>query len=471
MRDLRGSTAIARVALVALVSSACDSGEGPPDGGMELRQTVVELRQTPERSLDLLLVVDDSPGMLEAQLNLAEGLPGFFDRLAGAPGGLPDLHVGVVSTDMGTKASGSGMPAPPIGQTGNGGCSSFGKGGELQLGTAQQVTGRFAIDVAQAGGGRMTNYTGTLAETVGQMVRLGAGGCGFEQPLAAMRAALGGQAANTGFLRQDALLGVVFLADEDDCSAQSATLFSPASPALGALQSFRCTRFGVTCEDGGRTADDMSQPGEKGRCGVNASSALIDDIAPYREFLTGLKLDERRVVVAGIAAPAEPLAVELRAPPGGGTPEPGLAHACTFTSPFGLVVADPAVRLRSFLGGFRDRSAASTICQEDLSGGLREIGNVLLRAMGHPCVEVPLADVDRSTEGLQADCVVEDELGDVRLPIDACEARPDARPCWQLEVDPVACGASPPPHLELVVQRDTQPHPQTVTRMRCRVAP
>jgi hypothetical protein len=466
MRDLPGAGALA----IALVSSACDGGDPPPDGGMAPRQTVVELRATPERSLDLLFVIDDSPGMIEAQLNLRAGLPGFFDRLADAPGGLPDLHIGVVSTDMGTKASGSGMPAPPIGQIGQGGCSSFGKGGALQVGTAQ-INDRFVTDVAQAGGGRMTNYTGTLPQVVEQMVALGGGGCGFEQPLAAMRAALKGQAANTGFLREDAMLGVIFLADEDDCSAQSATLFSPASPALGSVNSFRCTRFGVTCEDGGRTPEDMSQPGAKSGCGVDASSALMDDVAPYREFLVGLKPDARRVVVAGIAAPAEPLAVELRAPPGGGTPEPGLTHACTVSSPIGSTAADPAVRLRSFLGSFPDRAAAPTICEEDLSGGLGEIGNVLLRAMGHPCVEAELADTRPGTPGLQADCVVEDELGDVLQPIEACEVSRDARPCWQLEADPVACGASPPPHLKLVVERDTAPHPQTVTRMRCRLAP
>ncbi len=464
MRDLRGAGALA----IALVSSACDGGKTPPDE--DPRETVIELPGTPERDLDLLFVVDDSPGMLEAQTNLANSFPILVERLARAPGGMPNLHLGVVSTDMGTKASGSGMPAPPIGQVGQGGCSGFGKGGALQIGTAQ-LTDRFVIDVEQAGGGRMKNYTGGLTDAVGQMVRLGAGGCGFEQPLAAMRAALDGQAANMGFLRPAAMLGVVFLADEDDCSAQSATLFSPASQALGALQSFRCVRFGVTCEDGGRTPDDMSQPGAKSGCGVNASSALIDDVAPYRDFLAGLKADPRRVVVAGIAAPGEPLAVELRPPPGGGTPEPGLTHACTFSSPFGIVVADPAVRLRSFLGAFPERSAAPTICQEDLSGGLREIGNVVLRAMGHPCIEAPLADADPAEAGLQVDCVVEELVGPTTRELESCETSQGARPCFQLESDVMTCGDSPPPHLKLVVQRTELPPPETVTRMRCRVAP
>ena len=58
------------------------------------------------RNLDLLFVVDDSPSMLDKQTNLKNNFPRFIEALQLALGGLPDLHIGVVSTDMGTKASG-----------------------------------------------------------------------------------------------------------------------------------------------------------------------------------------------------------------------------------------------------------------------------------------------------------------------------------------------------------------------------
>ena len=68
---------------------------------------------------------------------------------------------------------------------------------------------------------------------------------------------------------------VVFIADEDDCSFQSSTLLGPESAALGPLQSFRCTRFGVTCDVGGTSPDTMNQVGTKDQCHPTAGSAYL----------------------------------------------------------------------------------------------------------------------------------------------------------------------------------------------------
>jgi hypothetical protein len=437
---------------------------GPNDG----RETVVELAVTPNRDLDLLFVVDDSPSMLDKQTNLVNNFPLFVERLNRAPGGLPNLHLGVVTTDMGTLSSGSATPGPGIGQVGNGGCSGTGKGGRLQVGTAPVTSGSvFISDVKQTDGTRLKNYTGDLATAFAMMARPGAGGCGFEQPLAAMKAALGPNPANVGFLRPNALLGVVFVTDEDDCSAKSTTLFSPESPAVGPLQSFRCTRFGVTCATGGATSDAMNQAGTKAQCSASVGSTLLDDVAPYRDFLKGLKGDPKMVVVSGIMPPPEPVTVELRAPPGGGTPTPALAHSCTYQGFQGLEVGDPAVRMKTLLDGFPDRSTFSTLCQVDLSGGLALIGELVGRVIGTPCVNADLADADPGMPGLQADCVVEDVVGTNVTKISQCGAN-EQPPCWKLETDAAACMG--PRNLKLTVVRAGAPNPATVTRMRCVVA-
>ncbi len=481
MKAIRGSIAIA-----VLMWSACkdpvpvldDAQPKPPDAppdamidaAIDPRETVAELPATPNRDLDLLFVIDDSPSMLDKQLNLASGFPAFIERLQTIPGGLPNLHIGVVTPDLGTKASGSQTPGPAIGQIGLGGCAGTGKGGALQLNGAP-VTGAFLSDVEAVGGGRITNYTGTLAGAFGMMARPGAGGCGFEQPLAAMRTALDNHPANAGFLRPSAMLGVVFVTDEDDCSAKSTAVFGPESPTLGPLQSFRCTRFGVTCTQGGQTSDAMNQVGAKAGCGASASSTLIDEIAPYRDFLRGLKTDPKQVIVGGIFGPPEPLAVELVTPPGGGTPVPALTHVCMYQGQQGVEAADPAARLRDLLDEFPDRSELATICQPNLSTSLARIGDLFRRSLGTGCVEAPLADVDPGTAGLQVDCVVEDLVGSAATAVASCEASPGARPCWQLETDAAACGSAPPPNLKLVVQRAVAPDPATITRMRCLVAP
>ena len=453
--------------IAAGAAGACGGSIDSPDPADE-RQTVVELPATMNRDLDLLFVVDDSVGLIEIQQSLAASLPVLFDRLQRVPGGLPNLHVGVVTTDMGTQTSGSPTPAPAIGQIGAGGCAGTGKNGVLQTHVATMVNGTFLSDVAQTDGSRLTNYTGELATTVGLMMCGGAGGCGFEQPLAAMRAALGGQPANAGFLRPDALLGVVIVADEDDCSAASTNLFATtATGPLGALSSFRCTRFGVTCTIGGATPDAMNQPGPKGECRPSPNTMLLDDVATYRDFLLELKADPRQVIVGGIMGPVEPVEVALRNPPGGGTPEPALVHVCMDPGIVGPI-ADPAVRLHGLLGEFPDRSTFAPVCQQDLSGGVAKIGGLLARAIGSPCVDGVLADADPAAQGVQLDCIVEDLVGAAATKIDQCDASERA-PCWKLEEDAASCVASG--NLKLVVVRGGEPAPETVTRMRCKVAP
>jgi hypothetical protein len=462
------------VLLVALAAGCGDDGhqpidagiDAPPDssidGGVDPRPVVAEIPATPNRDLDLLFVIDDSPSMLDKQANLVANFPAFINVLASLPGGLPNLHLGVVSTDLGTK----GSEAPPlttsVGQVGQGGCSMSGKAGNL-LTSGAAVTGTFISDIKQGDGSRLRNYTGSLDAVFGQMARLGAGGCGFEQPLSAMKAALDNNPANAGFLRPSALLGVVFLTDEDDCSIRTPTMFAPESPSLGPLQSFRCTRFGVTCSVGGTTPDQMNQVGAKSGCTGSVGNQFMTDVAPFRTFLTSLKGDTRLIVTASIMGPTTPFATELRTPPGGGSPMSAISHSCTYNGAQGLEVADPPVRIQQFLDLFPNASASETICQQSLSGSLGVIGQLVSRGIGAPCIVVPLADVDPSTPGAQHDCVVEETSGSTVTPIAAC----GSPPCWRFETDPTTCTLGA--HLKLVVDRTSAPDPASVTRMRCRV--
>lgn len=452
---------------LSLVAGCGDDGQTPSDAGPDNRTTVVEVRQTPNTNVDLLFMVDDSPSTADKQQNLIDNFPNFVNRLNMAPGGLPDLHLGIITPDMGTKASGSQTPAPSIGQIGQGGCALTGKGGKLTISGAP-ITGTFLSDIKQPDSSRLKNYTGDLATVFGQMARVGSQGCGFEQPLAAMRAALENNPANAGFLREDALLAVIFVTDEDDCSVKDPAFFGPSGTMLGELQSFRCTRFGVTCTTGGATSDAMNMPSVKAGCSASTTSTLVDDIAPYRDFLLGLKADQRHLVVGSIEGDTAPFEVELRAPTGGGAPVPALKHSCTYTGATGPEVADPAVRLEQFVNSF-DHHSTSTICQPDLSSGLDAIGQLIELSIGSPCVDTLLADADPNTPGVQVDCVVEDVIGTSVSTIEQCDARMTP-PCWLLESDPTSCPTLD--HLKLTVVRDPGVlDPTLVTRMRCTVQP
>jgi hypothetical protein len=95
-----------------------------------------------------------------------------------------------------------------------------------------------------------------VSEAFACSAQVGTGGCGFESPLEAARWALDpARKANPGFLRPDSLLALIFVTDEDDCSAKNPKLFDPnqggLNDPLGPLTSFRCFELGVDCQCGG----------------------------------------------------------------------------------------------------------------------------------------------------------------------------------------------------------------------------
>ncbi|HEX7838789.1 MAG TPA: hypothetical protein VF469_15035 [Kofleriaceae bacterium] len=412
--------------------------------------------------LDLLFLIDDSPSTADYQLNLAANFPHFIDVLGSRPGGLPSLHIGVATSDMGTQGEDGQPPGPTIGQ-GDGSCAGLGKDGLMQLGGVVVAgTDRFLSDLANPDGTRTRNYTGNLTDAFAQMAQVGARGCAFEQHLAAVKRALTNP-ANTGFLRPDADLGVIIVADEDDCSMEHASLLAddPASDSsLGALQSFRCTRFGVLCDQGGQTPDAMNQVGTKHQCHPNDTSAYLAKVRDHVEFLKSLKPDDpSKVVVAGIVGTVDPFAVELRPPRTGASPIPALAHSCTYiTVDGGGQVADPAVRIKAFLDEFPDHSAFASVCQRDLSGPLEQIGDLLKTALGDPCIKGKLADVDPTTPGPQYDCSVSvvtepgqaDQMEQILPLCTPQDATATNQPCWHLTTDPANCPRSD--HLKLAVE-------------------
>src|SRR5205085_11472488 len=102
------------------------------------------------------------------------------------------------------------------------------------------------------------------------MASVGAGGCGFEHQLEAVYAALHNNLPeNAGFLRDDAVLVVVFLTNEDDASAPPDTdVFDKNLVALyGPEDSYhRQTRFAVMCGDPPASPPDGDSGGPLAGC-------------------------------------------------------------------------------------------------------------------------------------------------------------------------------------------------------------
>ncbi len=208
--------------------------------------------------VDILFVVDNSGSMAEEQTSLARELPRFFGALATGEirdrdsgevrvrfDPVDDLHVGVVTTDMGT----GGFPLETCDD------ATDGDDGILSTAVASDCTGTLPRFLRFGRG----DDPEAFARDASCKVRIGTSGCGFEQPLeAALKALLPqgvedtlglgpyltgtghGDAENLGFLRPDSILVVVLLTDEDDCSANTPTLFDASAFGGETTLNVRC---------------------------------------------------------------------------------------------------------------------------------------------------------------------------------------------------------------------------------------
>jgi hypothetical protein len=420
--------------LLVLVG-ACGDNHGAIANDAGALREVVALPAQPTRQLDLLFVVDNEASTLEHQLALASSLPALFTPIS--LGERTDLHVAAITPDLGTAAL-HGDPAPAIGGV-VGGCVDRGDNGRM-IGDASAP---FLIDSADR-----VNHAGTLVDATRFALARGSTGCGFQQPLAAIRAAFANP-LNTGFRRPDAALGIVVLSDEDDCSALDPSLFTQDTTTLGPLSHFRCTRYGLRCAE-----PDLTTVGPRTACAPDPSSTLIEDPADFVPLLTGLVTDPHRLAFGLIAASTD-VAIDLRAPPGSSTAVPALAHSCTWLQNNTPVSADPPVRLAWLAAQLGTNATTTSICNDDLTSSAAAIGTGLRRAMGDPCVE----DADDLTS-----CTAVDQLGGVETPLARCEVTNQTN-CWELVTDPATCPNAA--HARLSVHRASSAIAGTYTLLRC----
>lgn len=239
-------------------SFAGSTGTRPPlstDSGVPTRgpgEEPLPCDQLPQQitKLDMLFVVDNSGSMLEEQEALREQFPRLigdliradldFDGMRDFPS--IDLHLGVVSTDL-------GVPGMDVEK-----CDGLGDDGLLRS-TPVEVSGcqsQYPSFLTYLPG---VNDPMQAALDFGCMAALGTEGCGFEQPLESALKALWprtdrrvtflpdeqgfgndghGDGFNRGFLRNDpamgrSLIAVIVVSDEEDCSSWTTRHFTPES--------------------------------------------------------------------------------------------------------------------------------------------------------------------------------------------------------------------------------------------------
>ncbi|HEX4421902.1 MAG TPA: hypothetical protein VH165_28515 [Kofleriaceae bacterium] len=177
---------------VWLACAACAAEPAAPLAPVLASQTLHIDRAVPSRpALDLLFVVDSSPAIAPRSAAVAARIAALVTALDRSPGGLPDLHAGVVTGD---PADDGVLRALPDGA-------------------------RFVRSAPRLDGSRDQSIDGALGDALGALATSGGADAGAtpQQPLAMAARALG-QPANAGFVRDAAALAIVVISAGDDGS-------------------------------------------------------------------------------------------------------------------------------------------------------------------------------------------------------------------------------------------------------------
>jgi hypothetical protein len=311
-------------------------GSGTTLPGGTGQQTDFSILVAPDRRVDILFLVDNSPSMDPKQKALADNFPKMIEQLDALPDGRPDIHIGVVSSDMGAGGRPIGgncnvvlgdrgllwgnvpvetsnwdpnNPQPcydnsPVRATiAPGSCWALAQTPPITNGCGLNSGARWIEDIQPPPGStqRQVNYSGaptSLPDVFSCLAKgVGVGGCGFEHQLQAVRVALNPQQigcdaqgknctdvnmANVGFLRKGAYLAIVLVTDEDDCSAEPNNSFndnlfvnSPKDPNNTPTEtsSTRCAARGHICM--GNPIPDYADP-TRGYTGIGFTANFAD---------------------------------------------------------------------------------------------------------------------------------------------------------------------------------------------------
>lgn len=290
-----------------------------------------------EKLVDVLFVIDNSSRMGPKQKALAAAMPSLLQKLDGIAA---NYNIGVVTTDVGTlppgKSSFPGSPDPRCNtQKGDDGllqnipCSAripaAGAGDEFAQICANGATPLCSdpsfvptdrwivrqgttVNVKPSSPGALS--PAEITQRAFQCIGLvGDTGCTVESPLESMKRALDGHLSqNKGFLRDNSLLAVLFLTDEDDCSVQLVQrgALDPQSRDCGTANpdpdpscfnlDYRCAAKSIQCDE------SMTLPGVKHNCSERPGS-LLEPIDKYAKFLSALR-PPSKLVLAGIWSPS-----------------------------------------------------------------------------------------------------------------------------------------------------------------------
>ena len=400
-----------------------------------------------EPRASVLVVVDDSPGMLGPQRRLAAAMEGFAKRFEEAEVGLTVMvttadaaHPGFVCQDA--PADGGTLRMASCRER----LDRFQSGPGAGANPAAACTDACDLDTLDAPatdqgfhlrGGQINVANATSAgQALACMIPQGNAGCAYAQPLTAALAALDQLTS----LQDDTLrsqwvsqsTGLLVLTDGTECSVQDPAIFDPdgskalwSDPSAMTPTEAVCWNAGVSCTGGPGTYDTCA-PAMKDAEGAPVTQGSDAALTPAGDLASDI--DSRletwgraeSLLLVGVPEgyPQEPI-------PYADSPDPteqatyGVGPGCAGND----TLAPPPVRLAQ-AADVLGRSDAPTppmgsICLPDYSAPLDDLADRLLAPIAPgQCVTVCPADVRPDLPGMQAACHVMATLYDPGAPDD-----------------------------------------------------
>jgi hypothetical protein len=499
MEEMPTIRRLSALALLALLG--CGGGEGSTPGS-SLSETpnysVALTSGTATRQLDLLFMIDNSPSMAPKVNKLVMQFPKLIDALKWPTDGtLPDLRIAIIDSDLGTGGAYTNNSCGPK-TLPDGTQSIFGDMGRFQMPNYPLAcTFTSGALFLESKAGQPVNYGGDLSTVFACLAtNLGDRGCGEEHQIQAFEFALAAQGVGNenqqkAFLRGNATLGLVFLTDEDDCSAATNDrLFGDLVDARGETASLRCATRAHRCNGRNladsppgypttepftaRFADCQARTGDE--CSLDTDTSKPTDCNPLRnvktlaEEIKSLKESPDDVFVAGIfgwpSSAAELATATYKIAP---VPNPNTADtahptiydywpvcydpnhppsnpdsATGFDAEAAAWGATGGLRQSAFIDEFGSNGMKLSACQPDFADAMTQIGTALTRAgpsgQGY-CVPTALAQSSQCMAHLRRPMTDGKTFVTDPGTVPLCGPQPIIFPCYDLAANSPSCAS------------------------------
>jgi hypothetical protein len=427
-----------------------DDGPTEDDGGGSIQLIVT-------KDVDVLFVIDNSGSMGAAQASLSAGFPAFLDVLEAEDVGA-NYRIGVTTTDNGnpycettgpeagklqmsscrSRQSEFVFPNPPTDVTAIA-CTDLCDIDDLDIQPTttdldpeprprpwlENIEGK--TNLPDADGDGTPDYTTVQAfQCFGPQ---GLAGCGFEAHLESMYKALlrseKEDEPQYGFVRSNAILSVVIVTDEVDCSYNSdyGSIFLPADMGgnevfwepeptgvtpTGFPSSAVCWNAGVACTGGPGAYDECHAENYDldGNVGAADDAAVLHPLSRYIGFMEDLE-DQKRdftpnaevlvALIAGVPAGYETEQAELVYADATGQEQHdfGIGAGCVN----GELHARPPVRERELAEAFEvgGQRNVYSICANDFAPALDSIADSIRDQLRPTCMPACVADTNPVT--------------------------------------------------------------------------